>query len=104
MSNRLISLVAFTVLALFWLAFGAALLFNKGLLDETWQAFRDWPLIVQVIVGLLLLPVVIGLWIWETTWPLLLRLVLVASLAFATVYVFFPKKVQAQTEKPLTQP
>jgi hypothetical protein len=92
MNNRMINLFAFAVLTLLWLAFLAALVFNRELLDAAWQAFRSWPLVVQVIAGLLVLPVAAGLWIWETSWPFLLRLVLVFGLALATVYLFFPRK------------
>jgi hypothetical protein len=92
MRNRIISIVAFGVLTLLWLAFAAALVFNRELLDTVWQSFRSWPLVLQFVVGLLVLPVFAGLWIWESSWPVLLRLVLVAGLAWATVYVFFPGK------------
>jgi hypothetical protein len=92
MRDRIINIVAFAVLTLLWLGFGAALLFNRGLLDTVWQSFHSWPLFIQLIAGLLVLPVVAGLWIWETSWPLLLRLILVFGLAWVTVYTFFPKK------------
>lgn len=98
MRDRIINIFAFAVLTLFWLAFAAALLFNRSLLDTTWQAFRSWPIVVQLVAGLLILPVILGLWIWETSWPLLLRLLLVAGLAWMTVYTFFPKKTSAQLE------
>jgi hypothetical protein len=89
-STLLVNLIAFALLTLLWLAFGAALLFNRGLLDQAWQRFRSWPLLVQLVVGLLTLPVVAGLWVWETTWPAWLRLALVIGLAWVTVYTFFP--------------
>lgn len=98
MRDRIINVFAFVVLTLLWLAFAAALIFNRDLLDTTWQSFRSWPLIIQVIVGLLVLPVAAGLWIWETSWPLLVRLILVAGLAWVTVYTFFPRKMSSQTE------
>jgi hypothetical protein len=42
---------------------------------------------------------VIGLWVWETSWPILLRLVLVAGLAWVTLYTFFPwKKAKKQVD------
>jgi hypothetical protein len=96
MTNRIINIFAFAVLALLWLAFAGALLMNRDLLDTTWQSFRSWPLIIQLVVGLLVLPVVLGLWIWETSWSLWLRLILLAGLAWVTVYTFFPWKTPSQ--------
>lgn len=90
--NMLISYAAFGILTLLWLGFGAALLFNQAILDTVWQSFRGTPLVPQIIVGLLVLPVVLGLWIWESSWPLWLRLILVLGLGFATIYTFFPKQ------------
>jgi membrane protease YdiL (CAAX protease family) len=98
MGNRLISYIAFAVLAILWLAFGVALLLNQPALDAAWQAFLAWPLLVKLVVGLLVLPVLLGLWIWQTTWPLWLRLVLVVGLALATVVTFFPKKTGSQAK------
>ena len=43
----------------------------------------------------LLLPVVAGLWVWETSWPFLVRLVLVGGLAFWNIVMFLPKALQA---------
>lgn len=97
MTNRIINILAFAILALLWLVFAAALLMNRDLLDTTWQSFRSWPLIIQLVVGLLVLPIVLGLWIWETSWSLWLRLILVAGLAWVTVYTFFPRKKSSQS-------
>ena len=90
-TDLLISIFAFTVLTLLWLAFGATLLFNRELLNQTWRLFRSWNILVQLLVALLVLPVVIGLWIWQTRWPGWLRLLLVAGLAWTTIYTFFPR-------------
>jgi hypothetical protein len=90
MTNRIINIAAFAVLALLWLAFVAALLFNRDLLIAAWETLRGWPLLVQLLVWLLALPVTLGLWIWQTSWPLVLRLILVAGLAWWNVVVFFP--------------
>jgi hypothetical protein len=98
MMNRIINITAFVVLTLLWLAFAAALVFNRDLLVNAWQILRGWPLVVQLIVWLLTLPVTLGLWMWQTSWPLALRLVLVAGLAWATVYTFYPWKRSRQAE------
>jgi hypothetical protein len=89
--DLIISLASFAILALLWLSFGAALLFNRQLLAKAWQLFRGLPLLIQLALALLILPVVLGLWIWHTSWPAWLRLTLVAGLAVATIYTFFPR-------------
>jgi hypothetical protein len=87
--------VLFIIFAVIWVAFGAGLLLSQGSIDQAWQAIRDLPLIVQVFVWLLFLPVMIGLWVWETTWPLILRLVLVLGIAGWNLLMFLPKAFQA---------
>lgn len=90
--NMLINIGAFAILSLLWLGFAAALVFNQALLDNVWQLLRSLPWIVQGVVWLLVLPVAAGLWIWETSWPLWLRLILVLGLGWVTIYTFFPRK------------
>lgn len=90
--NMLINIGAFAILSILWLGFAAALVFNQALLDTAWQMLRSLPLIVQGVIWLLILPVATGLWIWETAWPLWLRLVLVIGLGWVTIYTFFPKR------------
>jgi hypothetical protein len=90
--NMIISIAAFAILTILWLGFAAALVFNQGLLDNVWVAFRGLPWVVQGVIWLLVLPVTAGLWIWESSWPLWLRLVLVIGLGCVTIYTFLPRK------------
>lgn len=90
--NTLISISTFAIFGILWLGFGYALIFNQVLLDTVWQFFRGMPFVAQIIIGLLVLPVVLGLWIWESSWPIWLRLILVIGLGVATLYTFFPKQ------------
>jgi hypothetical protein len=87
--------VLFGVFALIWVAFGAGLIWSQGSIDQAWQTIRGLPLIVQAVVWLLFLPVMIGLWIWETTWPLVVRLILVIGIAGWNLLVFLPRALQA---------
>lgn len=89
--NTVISLSAFSILTFLWLAFGAALLFKRDLLTRIWRSFRARNNLVQLAVALPVLPVVIGLAIWETRLPVLLRLLVVIGLGWITVYTFFPQ-------------
>jgi hypothetical protein len=87
--------VLFGIFAIMWIAFTVGLIWSQGSLDQAWNAIRGLPLIVQVVVWLLFLPVMIGLWIWETSWPLIVRLVLVVGVAGWNLLMFLPKALQA---------
>jgi hypothetical protein len=86
--------ILFLVFAVIWLVFGVALIWSQGSLDAAWQYIRSLPILVQGIVWLLFLPVLLGLWIWETTWPAILRLILVAGIAGWNLLVFLPRWLQ----------
>jgi hypothetical protein len=88
---RLNPIGVYAVVVSLWLAFGAALLVSSGSLADLWERYRDWPLVIQGVVALLLLPWVVATWIWQTDWPLALRLILAAGLAWVTLYAFFPR-------------
>ncbi len=96
MKNKMINLAAFGILTVLWLGFLFVLFTNQQMLVTVWQAFAGWPLIIQIVVGLLALPLVLGLWIWQMAWSLWLRVILVLGLAFVTVYLFFPRKTPSQ--------
>ena len=88
--------VLFVVFAIVWVATGAGLVLSQGSVDQAWDTIRGLPLIVQAIVWLLFLPVMIGLWIWESTWPLLVRATLLLGIAGWNLLVFLPKALQAR--------
>ena len=85
--------VLFALFALLWVAFGVGLVWSQGSIDQAWAAIRSLPLLVQGVVWLLFLPIMVGLWIWETTWPFVVRLVLVAGIAGWNLLVFLPRAV-----------
>jgi ABC-type amino acid transport system permease subunit len=88
--------VLFAIFAVIWIAFAAGLIFSQGSVDQAWQTIRSLPLIVQIVVWVLFLPVMIGLWVWETSWPLIVRLVLVVGVAGWNLLMFLPKALQAK--------
>jgi hypothetical protein len=94
--------VVFPIVVLLWLAFGAALVLDPGALDSLWHAIRGLWLPLQAAVWLLALPWVIGLWIWQSAWAPWLRLLLVAGLAAATVYAFYPHRAASPFRRPAT--
>jgi hypothetical protein len=88
--------ILFAIFAVIWMAFGAALIVSQGSVDQAWQSIRELPLIVQLVVWVLFLPVMLGLWVWETAWPLVVRLVLVVGIAGWNLFMFLPKALQAK--------
>jgi hypothetical protein len=88
--------VLFLVFVALWIAFGAAIVWSQGGLDQVWQTVNELPLVVRLGAWVLFLPVMAGLWIWETTWPLIVRLVLILGVAGWNLLVFLPKALQAK--------
>src|SRR5215210_3645954 len=86
--------VLFGIFAVVWIAFAAGLICSQGTVDHAWQAIRDLPLVVQIVVWVLFLPVMVAVWIWETTWPLIVRLVLILGVAGWNLLVLLPKALQ----------
>jgi hypothetical protein len=92
---RLVSSGALLVVfAILWLVIGAAAVADPAGLDGTWRAIGEWPLPAQAVAWLLFLPVMAGLWIWATDWPLVARVVLAAGLAGWNLLVFIPRREQ----------
>jgi hypothetical protein len=79
--------ILFVIFALIWVTFGVALIWSQGSLDAAWEWVRDLPWLAQGVIWLLFLPVMLGLWIWQASWSLILRLVLIVGTAGWTLLV-----------------
>ena len=93
--SQVVNITAFTTLSGLWLAFAVALVAARPSLDATWDGVAALPLPVKGFVWLLALPPMIGLAVWEgawrtRSWPMFVRLLVVAALAVATLNVFDP--------------
>jgi hypothetical protein len=86
--------IVFLVFLVLWGAFGAGLVLNQGGLDAAWEWIGNLPLLLQGIAWLLFLPVVGALWVWESTWPVVFRLILVVGLAGWSLMIFLPRSTQ----------
>jgi hypothetical protein len=87
----------FAIFAILWLGFGIGVVWSQGSVDAAWAWVRALPIVVQLVVWILFLPVMIGMWIWETSWPFVLRVLLVIGVAGWNLLVFLPR---AMTAKP----
>ena len=86
--------ILFVAFAGLWLLFGAAVLVNPNALTDTLNVVGGWPLMAQAVAWLLFVPLMVGLWIWQTDWPLLVRLALIVALAAWNLLVFMPRRAQ----------
>jgi len=80
---RVLSTYAIVIFAMLWVGFAIALVVNREWLDLLWNWVRALPSVAEIIVWVLFLPIMVGLWIWESSWPALGHL-----LAFAGIVVW----------------
>jgi hypothetical protein len=88
--------ILFAVFAILWVAFGIGLAVSQDSIHGAWDTIRGLPWFVQGLVWILFLPVLAGLWIWETTWPFVVRLILVLGLAGWNLLVLLPRALTAR--------
>lgn len=82
---------------LLWLVFFAFLIFEPERLTDVWLWFRELPLIVQVIGWLVLLPLVLGLVVWNAPWPTGARITVIGLIALLTIGLFSPRRAAPRT-------
>jgi hypothetical protein len=68
------SFYAIAIFVVLWVGFAIALVVNREWLDILWNSVRELPVVAEIIVWVLFLPITVGLWIWESSWPALVRL------------------------------
>jgi len=72
---RVMGTYANLIFLVLWVGIITALLVNREWLDMLWNWAQALPIVPRIIVWVLFLPIMVGLWIWESTWPILGRLV-----------------------------
>jgi len=89
----------FLAFAALWLGFFVALVADPAVLVSVQHAIEGRPLVVQALAWLLFLPLMGGLWVWTTDWPLVVRVALVVGIAGWNLIVFLPRR---ETTSPAT--
>ena len=80
---RVLSTYAIVIFAILWVGFAIALVVNREWLDLIWNWVQALPSVAEIIVWLLVLPIMVGLWIWESSWSTFVTL-----LAFTGIIVW----------------
>lgn len=81
---RAMTIYANAVFVLLWVGFILALVLNQEWLDVAWARVQALPLVPRIFVWVLFLPVLVGLWIWESSWSTPGRLMGFAGIIFWT--------------------
>jgi hypothetical protein len=83
--DRAFAIGAFAMFIVVWVGFVLALRGDHGFVDSAWQWLRGLPVPVQVVVWVIVLPIAVSLWIWESTWPPLVGFLLAGGMVAWTL-------------------
>ena len=83
--SRILSTYAIVIFAILWVGFVIALLVNPVWLDLLWNWVESLPLVAEIIIWVLFLPIMIGLWGWVSSWLMFVNLIVFAGLVGWTV-------------------
>ena len=86
----------FAIFGAMWIVFGIGLVWSQGSVDAAWEWVGALPFVLQLLVWLLFLPVMAGMWIWESSWPLVLRVLLILGMAGWNLLIFLPRALTAR--------
>ena len=84
-SSRAFAIGVFAMFMVVWAGFAIALTGNHGFVDSAWQSLRDLPGPIQVAAWFAVLPIAVGMWAWESSWPILVGYLLVGGMVAWTV-------------------
>ena len=101
--TRALSTYAIVIFAMLWVGFAIALVLNREWPDLLWNWVRALPPVAEIIVWVLFLPIMVGLWIWESSWPVLGRLLAFGGIVAWTllaVFNFLRAMRQASSQRP----
>jgi hypothetical protein len=82
---RVLSTYAIVIFAVLWVGFAIALVVDREWLDLLWNWVRALPTVAEILVWVLFLPIMVGLWIWESSWPAFGHLLAFAGIAVWTL-------------------
>ncbi|MBT3313986.1 MAG: hypothetical protein HN390_05185 [Anaerolineae bacterium] len=72
---RAMTIYANAIFVVLWVGFFIALAANREWLDVLWTWAQALPLVPKIIVWMFLLPIMVGLWVWESSWTVFGHLV-----------------------------
>jgi hypothetical protein len=95
-SSRVGGLIWLVFMVGMWIAFFAALFADQLHAVSRWV--RDLPLLAELGLWLLAFPWLLGTAVWESSWALLLRALLVAGFAIGWTLISLPRSPPSRSE------
>jgi hypothetical protein len=77
---RALTVYANGIFAILWVGFVVALIVNPAWLDSLWSWVRELPLLAEILVWVLFLPITVGLWIWTAAGGTIVKLLGLAGI------------------------
>jgi len=77
---RVLSSYAVLTFVILWVGFAIALIVNPEWLDLLWNWVQALPSVLKIFAWVFITPIMAALWIWESSWSTIVRL-----LAFAGI-------------------
>jgi len=88
---RVFAYGSFATMLAGWLAFACALIASQHALADMWGWVTGLPLIAELGVWLVGFPFLLGLAIWDASWSEAARVILIAVVAAAYLFMFRPR-------------
>ena len=68
---KVLSSYAVATFVVLWVGLAVALIVNRAWLDTLWTWAESLPLALRITAWVVLLPILVGLWIWQSSWTVL---------------------------------
>ena len=81
---RALSTYAVATFVILWIGFAIALMVDRAWLDLLWRWAQTLPTAARIGVWVVFLPIPVGLWIWESSWAVLVRLLAMGGMVIWT--------------------
>ena len=77
---RVLSTYAVVIFAILWVGLATALVLDQVWLDLLWDWVQALPALVKISSWVFITPIMAAVWIWESSWTVLIRLLAFAGL------------------------
>ena len=82
---RVLSSYAILTFAILWIGLASLLIVNPEWLDLLWNWVQTLPSVVKIIIWVFVTPIMAALWVWESSWATIVRLLAFAGIVGWTI-------------------